>query len=133
MTVRITGRSSAPLYFRPLMNIEGVPSTPARSPSSMSRAIVFWFPGTEVRFEPLHVQSDGPGQSEYRGTGQFAPVSEEGIVHGPELPLLMGCDGGSGGQRGLGMHVQRKLLEDELDLPRIRFQNRIQLGYCREQ
>src|SRR5579883_1606223 len=38
ITGRIAAKSRDPLYFRPLMNTVGVPSTPARSPSSRSRA-----------------------------------------------------------------------------------------------
>jgi hypothetical protein len=74
------------------------------------------FRRVDVGFEALHIQPDGRGQRQNRGTAQVVVAGKQGVVHLPELALLLRGDRGGGGQRGLRMHVQRELFEEQPDL-----------------
>ena len=53
----------------------------------------------------------------------MSAVGEHGVVQLPELPLAMRGYGGSGGQCGLRVYIERVLLEDKLHLAGVGFEH----------
>ena len=68
----------------------------------------------QVSFEPVRVQADLFRPPENMLAGEIAKMRVHNIVHFPELALRVGGKRSFGGQRGLGMIAQRKLLEHQL-------------------
>src|SRR5580658_2550225 len=72
--------------------------------------------GVEIGLKFRHVESQRLGVGEQAVPREISAVREESIMHFPELALLGGGNRGSGSLRGLWMHVERILLEDQTNL-----------------
>src|SRR5215469_17257981 len=64
----------------------------------------------EVGLEPVYIQAYGPCETDNALSRQAPLLRKQGVIHSPELALLVRGERCRGRKRGLGMAVERELL-----------------------
>lgn len=72
--------------------------------------------GGEALVEAGGVETEGGGLRLEGIDAQIPLIGEHRVVHLPELPFLLGAEGGLGGLQRVGVHRQRQVTEDDPDL-----------------